>query len=223
MTAGRENLSRVVVRPIGTPLPLGFLGLFGGSFLLAALELRWVPVTEAHLVALALLVFPVPLQGLTSVLAFQARDVATGTAMGVLSGTWAATGLITLLSPPGTPSAALGVFLLLAAASLAVPTVLAATSKLLASAVTGLAVVRFAVTAGYQLSAGPGWREAAGALGVAAAMLAFYGAVAFELESGLGRTVFPTLRRGSGKVALSGELADQVSGLPHEAGVRTEL
>lgn len=112
---------RVVLRPLATPLPLGFLGLAAGTLLLAGIQLEWVEQAEGHRVALIIMAFVVPLQGLTSILGFLGRDVAVGTGMGILSGTWAATAVATLDEPPGDTSDALGLFLLTAGAALLTP------------------------------------------------------------------------------------------------------
>ncbi len=83
----REPYSRIVVRPLGSPLPLGFVGLSGGTFVLAGLQLGWVPTAQAHAVALVLLAFVFPAQALASVLGFLCRDAVAATGMGVLAGT----------------------------------------------------------------------------------------------------------------------------------------
>src|SRR4051794_279519 len=66
--------ARVVLRPIATPLPLGFLALGVATFSFAALQLQWIPSSEGHTIALAVLVLTVPLQLLAAVMGFLARD-----------------------------------------------------------------------------------------------------------------------------------------------------
>jgi succinate-acetate transporter protein len=185
---------QVFLRPLGTPLPLGFLGLVGGTVPLAGLELGWVAPAESTHVGWILLAFAVPLQLLTSVLAFLARDAVIGTGMGVLAGTWLSTSLTLLSSLPGTTSDALALLLFVAAASLLVPIVSAGAGKLAASAVLTVAAVRFAVTGVYELTAGTGWKTAAGWCGVALAAVAVAAALAFESEAVRGRPLLPTLR-----------------------------
>jgi succinate-acetate transporter protein len=85
---------RIALRPIANPLPLGFLALAVGTLVLAGLQLEWIDPSEQRQVALGVIVFVAPLQLLASVLSFLARDVAAGTGMGILAGTWAAIGLI---------------------------------------------------------------------------------------------------------------------------------
>jgi succinate-acetate transporter protein len=185
---------QVFLRPLGQPLPLGFLGLLGGTTVVAGLELGWIAPTEGSHVGWILLAFAVPLQFLTSVLAFLARDAVIGTGMGVLGGTWLATGLTLLSSLPGAVSDALALLLFVSAASLLVPIVSAGTSKLSASIVLAMACVRFAVTGVYELTGLSGWKTAAGWCGVALAVLAVCAALAFESESARGRPLLPTLR-----------------------------
>lgn len=185
---------QVFLRPLGTPLPLGFLGLTGGTFSVAGLELGWVAPVEGGHVGWVLLAFSVPLQFLTSVLAFLARDPVIGTGMGVLAGTWLATGFTLLTSLPGATSDALALLLLASAASLLVPIVSAGAGKLTASAVLSVACVRFAVTGVYELTGLSGWKTAAGWCGVVLAVVAVCAALAFESEAARGRPLLPTFR-----------------------------
>jgi succinate-acetate transporter protein len=106
---------RVMLRPLGNPLPLGFLALAGGTFLVAGLQLEWLQPADGAQVAIILIAFVFPLQLVASVFGFLARDVVAGTGMGLLSGTWLSIGLVTLTGQPGATSDALGLFLLLAA------------------------------------------------------------------------------------------------------------
>lgn len=65
-----DRLARVVLRPVGSPLPLGFTALGGASVILSGLQLQWLPTSEAHQVGMVILVFAVPLQLLASVFGF---------------------------------------------------------------------------------------------------------------------------------------------------------
>ncbi|MFC8192124.1 hypothetical protein ACFUMH_10735 [Cellulomonas sp. NPDC057328] len=213
---------RVVVRPIGTPLPLGFLGLLLATTAFAALQLQWVPADQGRAVALGVLASTVPMQLLASVLGFLARDPVAGTGMGVLAGTWGAVALTTLTSPPGAVSAGLGVLLLAAGVAMLVPAA-AATTKLVAAAIMALAGVRFALTGVAELTGERTWFTAAAIVGLVLAALALYGSFGFELEDVRHRTVLPLGRRGAGQVALTGSADDELSAVAHEAGVRRQL
>jgi uncharacterized protein len=215
-------ITRIVVRPIGTPLPLGFLGLLIATTAFSALQLGWIAPTEAHAVALGVLALTVPLQLVSSIFGFLARDPVAGTGMGVLAGSWAAACLVTLTSPEGSSSAGLGVILVTAGAAMLVPTA-AAMAKLAAAAVMGLSAVRFAVTGVAQITDEPQWYTVAGVTGLVLAAVALYAAFGFELEDARHRTVIATGRRGDGADALSGSIGAELANVVHEAGVRKQL
>jgi hypothetical protein len=106
--------ARVVLRPLATPLPLGFLALALATTVFSAVQLGWVPPDQGRVAALTALGATVPLQLTAAVVGFLARDPVAATGMGVPTGTWAVVGLTTLTSPPGTASPGLGVLLLTA-------------------------------------------------------------------------------------------------------------
>jgi succinate-acetate transporter protein len=184
---------RVFLRPIGTPLPLGFMALSATTSLLAVVQLHWIPVSQGQTAAWMALLVAAPLQLLASVFGYWARDPIAGSGMAFLAGTWALTGISTLLSPPGSTSPGLGVGLLAAAAALLVPD-LSSGGKRVAAGVIALAAARFAVTGVYELTAASGWRVAAGAVGLALGAGALYGAFAYELEGARRKPVLPVGR-----------------------------
>lgn len=220
LTASR---ARIVLRPIGSPLPLGFIALGAASVTLSGLQLGWVPVTDGRQAALVFVVFAAPLQAVSSVFGFLARDSVGGTGMGMLAGTWLATGAITVTSPAGSTSRALGLLLLFVSAALMVPTVAASLGKVLAAVVMAGAAVRFALTGIYELTHGIGWEHVSGWWGVALAVVALYAALAFEIEDTRRRTVLPVGRHGAGRQAFDGTIADDLKRVGHEAGVREQL
>jgi succinate-acetate transporter protein len=207
-----DGHTRVVLRPIANPLPLGFLALAGGTLVLAGLQLGWVEPSEGHDVALILIAFVAPLQLVVCVFGYLGRDVVAGTAMGVLAGTWLSVALVTLGATPGSTSDALGLLLLLAALAMAIPAAAATTGKLLAAAVLSTTVLRFAVTGIYELTGSSGWKDVAGIVGLVLCAVAVYAALALALEDALHRTLLPIGRRHPGHL---GEL--------REAGVRVQL
>ena len=218
-----ERSARIVLRPLGNPLPLGFLALAGGTFVVSGLQLAWVPPEGGHDVALILIAFVAPLQLVASVLGFLARDVVAGTGMGVLAGTWLPVGLVILRSPPGATSDALGLLLVIAAVAMLVPAAAAATGKLVPTAVLVTTSVRFAATGTQQLTASSAWEDAAAVIGLVLCALAVYAALALALEDSQRQTVLPVLRRGAGRASLTGNLADQLGHIEREAGVREQL
>jgi uncharacterized protein len=215
--------THVVLRPIATSLPLGFLALAVSTVLFSAVQLGWIAPSEGRVAALTALAATVPLQLLASVMGFLGRDPVAATGMGMLSGTWAVVGFTTLTSPPGTVSDGLGVFLLTAGLAMVVPAVAAAGSKLVPAVVMALAGTRFLVTGGYELTGSAGWKAVAGWVGLALAVVALYAAMALELEGAGQRTVLPLGRHGQGRAAVDGDAPMGPSDLRGEAGVRPQL
>ena len=172
--------------------------------------------------ALILIAFVVPLQFITAIFGFLARDVVAGTGMAILAGTWLSIGLVTLTSAPGATSDALGLLLILSAAALLVPAA-AATGKLVAAGVITTTAVRFAATALFQLTGSGTWKTIAGIIGLALCALAVYTALAMALEESNRRTLLPLMRRKTGAAALDDDLGRQVRDIQHEAGVRAQL
>ena len=189
---------RVILRPIGNPLPLGFLALAGATLLVSGLQLGWLEPSEGRQVALVLIAFVFPLQLVTSVFGFLGRDPVAGTGMGVLCGTWLSVGLVTLTSPPGSTSDALGLFLLVAAIAMLVPAVAAAGAKLVVASVLGTTALRFACTGAFELTASKTWEDVAGVVGLLLFVVAVYAALAVALEETRRGTVLPTGARDGG-------------------------
>jgi succinate-acetate transporter protein len=218
-----EHATRIVLRPLANPLPLGFLALATGTLLLSGLQLGWLHPTEGHQVSLVLLAFVAPLQITASILGFLARDAVAGTGMGVLAGTWLSISLVMRDAPPAATSHALGLLLLVAAVAMLVPTAGSALGKLVATAVLATTAVRFAATGAYQLTDSTAWKEVAGVIGLVLCAVAFYAALAMLLEDVRRTTLLPTFRRARGRSSIRGNLRDQLIQLEHEAGVREQL
>ena len=221
--ADRDGVSsyvRVNLRPIASPLPLGFAALAVGAMLTAALQLHWLAASQQHGVAATLLWFVAPLQLLACLIGFAARDVATATGMGVLAGSWAVLGFSGLTSSQPT-SQAVGVTLLCSAALLLIPATTALQGKLVPGLVLGTAAVRFGCAGMYELYPGSGWRVAAGVVGLVLALLAFYAALALSWEDAGRSTALPLGRRPNG--AIDSGLERRIAGLEREAGVRPQL
>jgi len=211
--------THVVLRPIGSPLPLGMSGLAIGSFVQSGFDLHWVAASDVHQVGLILLAVPFPLQMLACVLAYLARDGTVGAALGVLSGSWLAIGLVHVTADPGQASAALGLMLLAAAGALSLSAISASHSKRLTACVFLAASARFMIAGIYGLSAGGPWQTVAGVLGLLLTAVAGYCVIAFELE-GQHRAILPTFRANSGESAIHDDFTAQVDEVEHEAGVR---
>lgn len=218
-----EAVSRIVLRPLGSPLPLGFIALGGASVSLSGLQLSWLPSDQTHQVAFVLLAFAAPLQLLASVFGFLSRDSVGGTGMGLLGGAWLVTGLLMVVSPPGARSQTLGLLLFFVSAALMVPTCAAALGKIAAAIVMFGAAGRFALTGIYEFVGGTGWEHLSGWWGVGLAVSALYASLAFELEDTRRRTILPVFRRGVGKAAVARGLGSDLERVEREAGVREQL
>jgi succinate-acetate transporter protein len=214
--------ARVILRPLASPLPLGFLALTVATVGFATVQLSWIPQAQGHTVALGVLALTVPLQFLAAVMGFLARDPVAATGMGILSGTWGAACLATLTSAPGAASDGLGVLLLASAACLLIPAA-AARTKLVPALVITTSAARFAVTGIAEIDGGRQWMQAAGWTGLGLAVLSIYAALALELEGSQSRIVLPLGRTGASKRAVDGQLLDQMENLATEPGVRQQL
>jgi succinate-acetate transporter protein len=218
-----DAAARIVLRPIGNPLPLGFLALAAATLVVSGLQLKWLGPAEGREVALILIAFVFPLQLVSSIFGYLARDVVAGTAMGILAGTWLSMGLIKLTGRPGATSDPLGLFLLIASASMAIPAAAAATGKLVPAAVLATTSLRFLVTGLFEITASGFWMDVAGVVGLVLCALAVYAAAAMALEDAKRATVLPLGRRGFGLESLNGDLRSQLELVEREAGVREQL
>lgn len=214
---------RVSLRPLATPLPLGFLALAVAAFVLSGLQLGWVPAGQAHQVALVMLAFAFPGQLIASLYSFLCRDAAAATGMGVLAVTWLTFGLLLLSTPTGRTSDTAGLLLLIAGVVLLVPAAASGTDKTVVTVVLLTAALRFLLSGAYEYAGSTGWRTAAGVTGLVLVVLALYAALALGLEGQRHRTVLPTLRTGQGLTAVEGDAAEQVGTLAQEPGVRRAL
>jgi uncharacterized protein len=221
--ASPQSASRVFLRPIGSPLPLGMIALAGASVMLTGYQLSWLPVTQGRDVAMVVLVFAVPMQYLAAVFGFLGRDGAGGTGMALLGSCWLVVGSLLLRSVPGSRSPTLGLLLFFAAAALLVPMMASSLGKAAAAVAFGLASARFALTGVYEYHGGTAWEHASGWTGLALCLVALYNAFAFELEDTRHRTMLPVLCWGTGRRAIDGSLAAEVRGVEQEAGVREQL
>ncbi|MBD8078363.1 GPR1/FUN34/YaaH family transporter [Cellulosimicrobium arenosum] len=216
------RMTRIVLRPSGNPLPLGFMALAVATVGFSCLQLGILGPDEESTVALAVLVLTVPLQLFSAIVGFGARDPIAGTGMAMVAGVWAMVAVTTLTSTPGTTSPALGVLLVTAGIAMLIPAA-AANGKLVAAAVMIGSAARFAVTGIAEVSGVEGWDIVAGVLGLVLALMAFYAALGFELEEVDHPVRLPVLRRGAGLKPLRDDLEEQVEGIAREAGVRQQL
>jgi succinate-acetate transporter protein len=218
-----RDSTRVVLRPIGSPLPLGLLALMCAGLLLSLDQLGTFPADEQKTIALVLLGFVVPLMLVATVFSLLARDTVAGTALGLFAGAWLASGLNFLSATPGETSKVLGVFFLALAASFAVIIVGASFGKAGPAVVVVFGVARFSLAGIYELTNSVGVEHAAAIVGFGLAAAALYSALATEIEDVQGEVKLPMGRRASAREALTGPFDAQLEKLEHEAGVRNQL
>ncbi len=224
-SAGDDRLDppvRIMLRPVASPLPLGFFAFAVGSFLFTAFELGWVAQSQARPMSWIMLVFVVPLQLLASIVSFMARDAGSATALGLFSMTWAAVAVVGLTSAaPRNP--VLGVFMVAMSAVILAFGSTSVLGKPLLGLVSFLACVRFLVTGIYQIHGDARLEHISGWIGLPLCAAAFYLALALMLEDVQHHTVLPIGRRGRAREALERPLGDQVASVEREAGVRDKL
>ena len=221
-------MTRIVLRPLASPLPLPFFAFGAGSLMLSGLQLGTIPASETRSVAIVQAAFVFPPLALSSVLAFLSRETLGATIMALISFSWLANGLIDLTTPPTSTNATQGLLALALAAILLLVAGGALLGKPLLGLVIALASARFATTGLYEMTAATNLQTASGVLGCVIAAIALYGGLALGLALGLedlqGKAVLPIGRRGAAaRRAFEGDLGEQVGPVESEAGVRKQL
>jgi succinate-acetate transporter protein len=215
--------ARIMLRPIATPFPLGFLALATASLLVAGQELHWLPKADHETVALALIAFAFPLQLLASIFGFLGRDTVAATGFGVQGATWLFVGLSQLSHLGRSTDHGVGLLLIASSGWVLLCALGASLGKLGVALVLTLTAGRFLLTGLYELIGSSGLEHAAGILGLVLVGVATYVALALEVENLRRQTVLPVGRRGRGADALRSPLSDQLRSVEHEAGVREQL
>ncbi|KDN82268.1 GPR1/FUN34/YaaH family transporter [Kitasatospora cheerisanensis] len=219
-TPGLHTMTRISLRPIASPMPLGFFAVAISSALTSSLQLGLID--GAYRQAVALTVFSAfALQLLVGILAFGARDVVAATLMAGFAGAWLSFGLVTATDAPGGAKV-LGVLNLTFTVFAALMASVARPKKAL-WLVLLVATPRYLV-AGLAGVTGVEWLgRTAGALGLLLALVAAYAAYALMVEELRGRDVLPIGRSGPAEHAMHAQLAEQFGALEHQAGVRRTL
>jgi uncharacterized protein len=218
-------MTRIVLRPVASSLPLGFFAFGMGTILLTAVELNWVPPGQTGSLMIMILAFVVPLEMISGLFAFLARDAGAATGLSLLGAAWATTSLSLLGGPPGARSMALAIFLLMMAAMMLVLSAASLPAKPAFGLLLMLGACRFALTGVYQGSLGGGQVTVtvAGWLGLPLAAFSLYGGLALLLEDSSQRTVLPVGRRGRARSSLEGGITHQIEAAEREAGIRRQL
>jgi succinate-acetate transporter protein len=214
--------TRIMLRPIGSGLPLGFFSFSIGMLLLGCQAIGWIPVSEQKDVGMLLISFVFPLELLATVFAFLARDTLGATTLGLFTTSWLALGWIQLSSPPGGTSIAVGVYLFGFATVVLLLALLSTMGKPFFSLLLSVACARMVLAGAYEVGAGKGVYHVSGGLGIALTALALYGGVALALEDARQRELLPLFRRGAAAASFEG-LEAQLERLEAEPGVRQQL
>lgn len=219
----QHHITRIVVRPLASALPLGFFAFGVGTVLLATLELKWLPATDNIPLVLIMLGYVAPLEMLPCIFSFLSRDTGAATTMGIFSAGWIVLGVTFLMMGADVKSVALGIFMIMDSLAIAALCIASFNAKPLMGVILGLSAVRFLLAAGIQLGAGPAIAIAAGAIGLLTGVFAVYGGMALLLEDTRQKTILPVFRKGNARQSIEGSLQDQLARLDSEAGVRQQL
>lgn len=215
-----QAMTRIVLRPIGSPLPLGFFTVAIDSVLVSVLQWGVLPVADRR--AVALIVFPAfSVQAITGVFALGARDSIAGTLMLSFATTWLVNALVFYVHPPGA-TAALGVFYVVFAVFISFMLVSALLKRAIV-AVLAVAAPRFLIAGLAELTGNQVLAQAGAVLGFLLAAVALYTAFALLMEDSRGREVLPVGRLGAAREATHGTLAVELRGIERQPGVRRTL
>jgi uncharacterized protein len=214
--------TRIVLRPVASPLPLGLMALACAGVLLALQQVGAFAESDSQTVYLILVGFVVPLELLATLFCFLARDTVAATALGLFTGAWLVTAL-TGLAGGGQTSGALGAFLLVLGACMLILIAGASFGKAGPAVVIAVGAARFIVTGLYEITSSTGLEHAAAVIGFCLAGTALYSALATEVEDVQGKLKLPMGRRARAHEALTAPLDRQLDLLEHEAGVRQQL
>jgi succinate-acetate transporter protein len=214
--------TRIMLRPIGSGLPLGFFSFGIGMLLLGCSAIGWIPVGEQKNVGMLLMAFVFPLELIATIVAFLARDTLGATTLGLFTTSWLALGWALDSSPPGSTSITLGVYLFGFATAAALLALMSLRGKPFFSVLLSAAVARMLLSGVYEIGGAHEWYKIAGGFGIALATLAMYGGTALALEDARQQELLPLFRRGGADKAFQGYDA-QLERLEAEPGVRQQL
>ncbi|MFE3760721.1 GPR1/FUN34/YaaH family transporter [Streptomyces sp. NPDC059104] len=215
-----RSMTRINLRPIASPMPLGFFTIAIASVMTGCLQLGIFDATARS--AVAFTVLPAfALQLLVSVLAFGARDVIAATLMAVFAGSWLPYSLI-MLSGAADGLQVLGVFNLALLCFGALMTAVTRPKRALWF-VLAVSLPRWAATGLAGITGAEWLTRTSGALGLVVALVAMYTAFALMLEDMRSEQVLPIGRSGPAHLAVEGDLSVQLRNLERQAGVRRTL
>ncbi|PXY20829.1 hypothetical protein [Prauserella muralis] len=218
-----DEATRITLRPIASPLPLGFLAFAMGSGLLSMEQFGFFGTGQEHNTMLLLAVFIFPMQLLASVFAFLGREPVAATALGVIAFSWPATALVTVLADQGATNPLAGGLSAVIALVLALLAAPGLQGKPVVGTVVTLGAARYTLNAVFDFTGSHAVELASASVGAVILLLGVYGGLALVLEDTAHRTVLPFPRLGEARRALETDLTDQASTVTREAGVRRQL
>lgn len=216
-------MTRIVLRPLGSGLPLGFFGFGVGITLATALQLGFIPPSEQQHVAVVGLAFCAPLELLAAVFALLSRDAGAASAMGMFGCFWTVTGIGWLMAPFNAPSVTTGILDMMLATFLAGLAVITFMGKPMLFVFLVFATLRMAASGAVALGIPGPYAQISDVTGVLLVASSIYGGLAFLYEDVRQRELLPVFRVGQARKALEGDIASQVERVEHEAGVRSQL
>jgi succinate-acetate transporter protein len=213
-------MTRIILRPIGSPLPLGFFTVAIDNVVVSALQWGVLPAADGQ--AVALIVLPAFIvQVIVGIIAIGARDSIAGTLMLSFATTWLVDTLILFVHPSGA-AAALGIFYVAFAVFISFMLASALLKRALA-AVLLVAAPRFLISGVAELTGNQALSQAGAVLGFLLAAVAMYTAFALLMEDSRGREVLPIGRQGAAREATHGALAAELRDIERQPGVRRTL
>jgi uncharacterized protein len=215
-----SEITRVVLRPSASPLPLGFFAIAIATSVLSGLQVRILPSTDDQAVGLVLLCAFV-LQIIVAGFAFVDRDTVAATVMAGFAALWLVVSLMFMEQPKGWSDTS--VYFLFVFTIFVVMMAIASWAKRALFVVVVVAVPRLFFSGLALATSSRDLAITAGAFGYLLAAVSVYTATALLLEDVHGRTVLPVGRRGAARNAIDGDLAAQLLGVEHSAGVRRSL
>ena len=218
-----EDVTRIVLRPIASPLPLGFFAFGMGSILQSALQFGLIPQADIQNLALLFGAFVFPLELLAALLAYFARESVGATILSIIAFSWLGTAVVTYVSAPDMTSPTIGFLYLSIALILVLLAAVGVLGKPLLATLMFMVFFRYGLSGIHQLTSSAGVQTVSGIIGCLIFALSLYGGLALALEDVQHRTVLPFGRRGEARDALEGSLSDQVGPVGKEAGVRKQL
>lgn len=219
-----SDRTRIVLRPLASPLPLGLFAFALGSLVLGVSQLgAFGPTGGDPTVTVMLAAFVALPQLLAAVIAFLTREATVATLLALVGMSWPANVVVLALNPGAMSNAPRGVLYLGVATVLVLLGLSALAAKPFVGALVLAAATRFVVNGVFDVTAIRWIEVVSGVASLVGAALAGYLALAFALEDSRHETVLPTGRRGAAARAFTSDLDSQLTAVAHEAGVRNQL